>query len=321
MNRMQSKHGLSRIWPALGAVAMMAAWMAGSAGALAAEPPASVRTWTGAVSANWADGGNWTGGAAPGAADDVVIDGGKSQPVLDLAKGAVTVKSLTLGGKTAAATLSLANGNVTDKILIIKGDVTVGTNGVLTHANEIATGTAVGDETQRLGLEIGGNLTIGAGGAIRVAGCGYAKGAGPYKANGGSGGVHGGEGGSVNIRAGELLGNGSISAKGGDGVQNNGGGGAGGGRIAVVLTKAATFGSVTMSAAGGTGGGKDMGYGAAGTIYLQGAGQAAGRLIVSNPPLAGVGGARTLIGPEVTGDVPADARVPYPLTPRRPSAF
>ena len=377
MNRMQSKHGLSRIWPALGAVAMMAAWMAGSAGAWAAEPPANVRTWTGAVSANWADGGNWTGGAAPGAADDVVIDGGKSQPVLDLAKGAVAVKSLTLGGKTAAATLSLANGNVTDKILIIKGDVTVGTNGVLTHANETATGTAVGDETQRLGLEVGGNLTIGAGGAIRVAGCGYAKGAGPYKAGSSSGGVHGGEGGfgflndsgfgvrttptygsvpspvtagggsaycagggvavlraagrvsvngvidatggsgiggggaggSVNIRAGELLGNGSISAKGGDGVPSCSGGGAGGGRIAVVLTKAATFGSVTMSAAGGTGGGKDMGYGAAGTIYLQGAGQAAGMLIVSNPPLVGVGGARTLIGPEVPGDVPADVRV------------
>jgi hypothetical protein len=38
MNRKQSKHGLARIWPALGAVAMMAAWLAGSAGAWAAEP-------------------------------------------------------------------------------------------------------------------------------------------------------------------------------------------------------------------------------------------------------------------------------------------
>jgi hypothetical protein len=253
--------------------------------------------------------------------------------------------------------------------------VTVGTNGVLTHANETATGKSVGDETQRLGLEIGGNLTIGAGGAIRVAGCGYGKGAGPYKSNASSGGVHGGEGGfgekegrttttptygsvtnpvtagggcayycpgggvavirvagrvsvngvidatggsgqggggaggSVNIRAGELLGNGSISAKGGDGVPNNGGGGGGGGRVAVVLTKAATFGSVTLNAAGGAGGTRSLGYGAAGTIYLQGAGQAAGMLIVSNPPLVGVGGARTLIGPEVTGDLPADVRV------------
>ncbi len=376
MLRKQSKHGRAQVWSV---VAMIAIWLSGGAGAWAAEAPAQVRTWTGAVSANWADAGNWTGGAAPGAADDVVIDGGKFQPLLDLTNGAVTIKSLTLGSK-AAATLTFANGNVTDKILIVKGDVTVGTNGVLTHANETAIGTAVGDETQRLGLEIGGNLTIGLGGAIRVAGCGYAMGAGPYKAVSSSGGVHGGEGGfttwtggqgkgatstptygsvtspvtagggsgfgsagggvavirvvgrvivdgvidasggggpakshgagaggAVNIRAGELLGNGSISAKGGDG--GAGGGGAGGGRIAVVLTKTATFGSVTMNAAGGAVVWKDCGYGAAGTIYLQGAGQGAGMLIVSNPPLVGVGGARTLIGPEVTGDLPADVRV------------
>jgi len=371
MNKMQSKHGLARV--SLGVVAIVAAGLTGGAGAWAAEAPAQVRTWTGAVSANWADAGNWSGGAAPGAADNVVIEGGKFQPLLDLTNGAVTIKSLTIGSKTAAATLTFTNGNVTDKILIVKGDVTVGTNGVLTHANETATGKSVGDETQRLCLEIGGNLTIGAGGAIRVAGCGYGKGAGPYKANGGSGGVHGGEGGfggdegrmttptygsipnpvtagggsaflagggvaviravgrltvdgvidatggsgaggggaggSVNIRAAELLGNGSISAKGGDGVLNNWGCGAGGGRMAVVLTKAATFGSVTMSASGGAGGAKGLGYGAAGTIYLQGAGQAAGMLIVSNPPLVGVAGARTLIGPEVTGDLPADVRV------------
>jgi hypothetical protein len=354
---------------------MMATCLAGGAGAWAAEAPAQVRTWTGAVSANWADAGNWSGGAAPGAADNVVIEGGKFQPLLDLTNGAVTITSLTIGSKTAAATLTFANGNVSDKILIVKGDVTVGSNGVLTHAKETATGKSVGDETQRLGLEIGGNLTIGAGGAIRVAGCGYAKGAGPYKANGGSGGVHGGEGGfgedngkmttptygsvtnpvtagggsgfacagggvavirvagrvsvngvidasggggnpggggaggSVNIRAGELLGKGIISVKGGDGTPTCGGAGAGGGRMAVVLTKAATFASVTMSAAGGAGGAKSLGYGAAGTIYLQGAGPAAGMLIISNPPLVGVAGARTLIGPEVTGDLPADVRV------------
>jgi len=376
MTRKQNKHRLSRVWPAMYAVTTMAIWLAGGASALAAEAPANVRTWTGAVSENWADDGNWSGGAAPGAADDVVLEGGKFQPVLDLTNGAVTIKSLALASQTAAVTLTFANGNVTDKILIVTGDVTVGTNGVLTHANETATGTAVGDETQRLCLKIGGNLTIGAGGAIRVAGCGYGKGAGPYKAVNSSGGVHGGEGGfttwngsgatstptygsvtnpvtagggsgfvgagggvaviraagrvivdgvidaaggtgqggggaggSVNLRAGELLGNGSISANGGDGVPSCGGGGGGGGRIAVVLTKAATFGRVTMSAAGGIGGGTSLGYGAAGTMYLQGSGQAAGQLIVSNPPLVGVGGARSLIGPEVTGDIPQDVRV------------
>ena len=374
MTRKHSEHRRARIGSTLGAVAMMAAGLAGVSGAWAAEAPAQARTWTGAVSANWADAGNWSGGTAPGAADNVVIEGGKFQPLLDLTNGAVTIKSLTIGSKTAAATLTFTNGNITDKILIVKGDVTVGTNGVLTHAKETATGKRVGDETQRLGLEIGGNLTIGAGGAIRVAGCGYGKGSGPYKAVGTSGGVHGGEGGfgrdtstpttptygsvtnpvtagggsgygsagggiavirafgrltvdgvidasggqsqagqgagaggSVNIRVGELLGKGSVSAKGGD--AGAAGAGGGGGRIAVVLTKAATFGNVTMNAAGGAVVWKDLGYGAAGTIYLQGAGQASGMLMVSNPPLVGVAGARTLIGPEVTGDIPADVRV------------
>jgi hypothetical protein len=32
-------------------------------------------------------------------------------------------------------------------------------------------------------------------------------------------------------------------------------------------------------------------------------------LIVSNPPLVGVAAARTLIGPEVTGEIPQDVRV------------
>ena len=53
-------------------------------------------------------------------------------------------------------------------------------------------------------------------------------------------------GGSVNIRAGQLLGSGSISVKAGDHTNDRGAGG--GGRIAVVLTNAATFGSVTMNA-------------------------------------------------------------------------
>ena len=35
MNKKQSKHGLARVWPA---VVMMAAWLAGGAGAWAAEP-------------------------------------------------------------------------------------------------------------------------------------------------------------------------------------------------------------------------------------------------------------------------------------------
>ncbi len=41
MNRKQSKHELARVWPA---VVMMAAWLAGGAGAWAAEPAATPGT-------------------------------------------------------------------------------------------------------------------------------------------------------------------------------------------------------------------------------------------------------------------------------------
>ncbi len=63
MSNKQSEHRRTRIGSTLGAVAMMAAGLTGVSGAWAAEAPAQVRTWTGAVSANWADAGNWSGEA------------------------------------------------------------------------------------------------------------------------------------------------------------------------------------------------------------------------------------------------------------------
>ena len=89
-------------------------------------------------------------------------------------------------------------------------------------------------------------------------------------AGGNSGQGSGGAGGSVNISAARLLGGGSISVNGGDGVANNGGGGGGGGRIAVVLSGAAAPIGFTMSANGGARPGANMARGGAGTIYLQG---------------------------------------------------
>jgi hypothetical protein len=46
MNRKQSKHGLTRVWPA---VVMMGAWLAGGAGAWAAEPLATPGTTAGSA--------------------------------------------------------------------------------------------------------------------------------------------------------------------------------------------------------------------------------------------------------------------------------
>ena len=113
-------------------------------------------------------------------------------------------------------------------------------------------------------------------------------------------GASSGAGGSVNIQAGTLQGTGRIVTDGADGSNCSGGGG----RIAVVLTNASTFGSVTMSAVGGGSTRK----GAAGTIYLQGDNQAYGLLIVSNKQV-GVSGPTTLISTQVTGTVVGDVQL------------
>ncbi len=66
-------------------------------------PAAPPFTWTGAVSTNWGTAGNWSGGAVPTNADDVIIPSGPAnQPVVSTSCSA---KSLTVN---AGATLNLA---------------------------------------------------------------------------------------------------------------------------------------------------------------------------------------------------------------------
>lgn len=85
----------------------------------------------------------------------------------------------------------------------------------------------------------------------------------------------GGAGGSIWLTSGSLAGSGFIRADGGD-FNNTAGGG--GGRIALVLTNAVTFGSVTVTAAGGRRipGSTAQSAGAAGTVYKQMMGQSPG---------------------------------------------
>jgi hypothetical protein len=90
---------------------------------------------------------------------------------------------------------------------------------------------------------------------------------------------------------------------------NNEGAGGGGGRIAVMLTNSATFGSVSMNAVGGL---KNAGVsgGAAGTIYLKGTDSAYGKLIVSNNvSLANTANIKTLISTQVTDAVVGDVQL------------
>lgn len=121
-----------------------------------------------------------------------------------------------------------------------------------------------------------------------------------------------GAGGSVNIRAGDLQGRGTISVAGGNCLINPTGspvGAGGGGRIAVVLTNSSTFGNVEMTAVGGmTSWSRSYWWGGAGTIYLQSANQTHGLLVVSNIPGA-THSERTLIGPLTTDAVVGDVKL------------
>jgi hypothetical protein len=115
-----------------------------------------------------------------------------------------------------------------------------------------------------------------------------------------------GSGGSVNITAGSLSGNGTISANGG-GATANGNQGGGGGRIAVVLTNAndsAFAGLAAIRAYGGRNAANSQ-FGAAGTVYLKGVNTAYGRLMVDNNSKTPNLGS-TLIGPSVTDTTVGD---------------
>ncbi|HBH05327.1 MAG TPA: hypothetical protein DDX92_01830, partial [Flavobacteriales bacterium] len=142
--------------------------------------------WNGSVSTDWTTGANWTGGMAPTAADDVIIDGNyTNSPILDLTSGTVTIGSLTLGENNTSL-LTISNGDTDSKKLIVTGDVLIGANGILTHEEN----TTV--EQHKLFLDIGGNMTIAIGGAIDVSHKGYQENAGPGAGQGGSLGRSGG---------------------------------------------------------------------------------------------------------------------------------
>jgi len=115
-------------------------------------------------------------------------------------------------------------------------------------------------------LQVGGTLTVEAGGQITADGNFVAD-------------QSTAAGGSVNITANAFAGGGTISAKGGAGGTNAGG--AGGGRIALVAGSgdSSQFSTLTVTAVGGSG---TANKAAAGTIYMKVPGQTYGTLLVKN---------------------------------------
>ena len=165
----------------------------------------STRTWTGAVSADFAVAGNWAEGSVPGAGDAVVFDSVRPMTV----SSAASVRSLVVGGTgsgtlTVNAPLNVAETLVAKSTAVIVANrkVTVG-GSLIAEAGASITHDANGGAAtaNRIDIEVGGDLVLPDGASISAKGKGYA---GSDTTNGGpgyqgsSGGSHGGRGGSHN---------------------------------------------------------------------------------------------------------------------------
>jgi hypothetical protein len=128
---------------------------------------AANRTWTGAVSTDWANAGNWSSSIVPLAGDNVAIPGSAiNQPTIS---SSVSVRSLDVA---TGAVLTVANGatltavgTVTVQGLIDGGPVILGGNGVVSGnfgGDVEVTGiyTAFGTVTLGEGLDVFGTLHI-----------------------------------------------------------------------------------------------------------------------------------------------------------------
>ena len=242
-------------------------------------------TWTSAVDGNFETAGNWTlsstgspsTSSIPGAGDSVVIPDRDTAYTVTV-NSAFNIGSLTVGGAGGSATVTLKfNHNTANTIA---GNMHIMSNAKLTHTALPGSNSALGSESYRLSLSVGGNVTVDSGAAINVTGCGFVRYKGPGYAGGtgnnqktcssshggrlatnstatygslvaptycGSGSVNTSGGGAVQIIAsGALVVNGSILANGTDitGFASGSGG-------SVWLTGTSISGSGTISANGG----------------------------------------------------------------------
>jgi len=271
--------------------------------ACATASAATVR-WQGDVSTNWADGANWDTGTPPGAGDDAVIDGAyPNHPTLSLAAGSVSVGSLAIG-LTASSVLTVAYGVPETNRLVVAGNMDVGPQGILTHP---VNGSA---EIHRLVLDVGGNLTVSAGGRIQVNDRGYygPYGPGATGIKNWGGGSHGGQGAATNLTYGSITNPVRIGCGAWGDAQAYGGG-------AVIMSVAGTTTCDGVISADSTIIGSYAGNGSGGSVclrtaFLQGAGRITANAS-SNAFYGGGGGGRIAViatASDDTGSVKFEAR-------------
>ncbi len=167
-----------------------AAWVAASVVAISALVPAQAAltdSWTGLVSAEWTNGGNWSLGSPPSVADQAVIptpQPGRFDPqvgLVDVTCGALTVNSgatLTLIGHRLTAFGSLTNaGQITKTaapgaLLVLAGGGTVSSFGACTVDVSVTSAVGAANANLFLGtnLFVTGSFQVGNFGSLTVAG-------------------------------------------------------------------------------------------------------------------------------------------------------
>ncbi|HWA16175.1 MAG TPA: hypothetical protein VG817_07075, partial [Gemmatimonadales bacterium] len=150
-------NGLARSGVTLGQAAGVQTFTASSTGltavvfsATAQGPGPQTRTWTGAISTDWTNAGNWNGGV-PGATDSAVIVAATNSP--RLTTGQTTVGALTITGG-----ILQVNGNA----LSIARNLTITGGGLQMEVDDEVTvgGNATFDGADATNLLTGGELTI-----------------------------------------------------------------------------------------------------------------------------------------------------------------
>lgn len=225
-------------------------------------------TWDGSSSTDWNTAANWDSNSVPTTTSDVVIDGNYTNaPTLSVTSGSVTIASLTIGSSTNSTT-TISYGTSTKK-LIVTGNLTIGPNGVLTHADNSTT------QIHSLVVDVGGDFTLSAGGKINADGLGYDAVNGPGKSIGGTypyvvGGSYGGIGGTAiwtSSTPGPTYGSYLAPVNLGSGGGYGGGGSSGGGAIILNITGSSVINGV-ISANGQNLAGTAYGAGSGGSVYI-----------------------------------------------------
>jgi len=184
---------------------------------------AGAATWDGGGSTeNASEAANWSNDTLPSSADDIVLDATTNKNMTwDAPSNGLpaTVKSWTQNAGYSGTVTFMTTYSGTFTNFAVSGDAVID-GGKWMHADNSS------DPTYRLCVSIGGNLTVGATGAISGDLCGYDASQGPSESQPRSGGAHGGISGSADllsktygsVRAPYALGSGGYGGKSGGGA-------------------------------------------------------------------------------------------------------